>query len=77
MKKDSEKKKNQKENSKLIFEKKNTNTFNAKANSNLQKKSQELSPIALMKYRIEEMNRKLYEKRNQSKKTPKSTENRE
>ncbi len=67
MKKDSEKKKNQKENSKLIFEEKNLNTFNANRNTNLPKEKQELSTIDLMKYRIEEMNKKLLEKRNQRK----------
>ena len=67
MKIDSERKKNQKENSDMMFEEKNQNTFKSKQNIKPEKEKQELSPIALMKHRIEEMHRKLFEKRIQRK----------
>ena len=67
MKKILERKKKLKENESMILEEKNLNTFNSKPNIKLEKEKQELSPIALMEHRIEEMHRKLFEKRNQKK----------
>ena len=69
MKKVSKKEKNHKENDKMMLEKQQQNSFSAKQNIQLEKENQELSPIALMRHRIEEMNRKLLEKRNLRKKT--------
>ncbi len=57
------------ENDEMIIEEKNQNTFKSKQNIKLDKEKQELSPIALMKHRIEEMHKKLFEKRNQRKLT--------
>jgi len=64
MKEVSEKKKKQMKIDSMILEEKNLNTFSSKPNINLEKEEQELSPIALMKHRIEEMHRKLFEKHN-------------
>ena len=50
-----------------MFEKKNQNTFSSKPNIILEKETQELSPIDIMKHRIDEMNKKLFEKRNRRK----------
>jgi hypothetical protein len=47
----------------MILEEKNLNTFSSKPNLKPDNEEQELSPIALMKHRIEEMHRKLFEKR--------------
>jgi hypothetical protein len=63
MKKVSERKKKQTENDCMILEEKNLNTFSSKPNLKPDNEEQELSPIALMKHRIEEMHRKLFEKR--------------
>lgn len=59
----------QKEKNDMILEEKYQNTFKSKQNIKLEKEKQELSPIALMQHRIEEMHRKLFEKRNQRKLT--------
>ena len=67
MKKVSEKRKKQKENDSMMLEERNLNSFSSKPNIKLEKEKQELSPIALMKQRIEEMHRKLFEKRIQRK----------
>jgi len=48
---------------------KNLNTFSSKSNIKLENEEQELSPIALMQHRIEEMHRKLFENHNLRKKT--------
>ena len=69
MKKFSKEGKKQKEKNEMILEEKNQNTFKSKQNIKLEKEKQELSPIALMQHRIEEMHRKLFEKRNQRKLT--------
>jgi len=69
MKKVSEKKMKQTEIDSMILEEKNLNTFSSKPNIKHEKKEQELSPIALMKHRIEEMHRKLFEKRDLRKMT--------
>ena len=68
MKKDSERKRKQKENDSMMLEEKNLNSFSSKPNIKLEKEKQGLSPIALMEHRIEEMHRKLFEKRNQRRK---------
>ena len=67
MKKVSKKEKKQTENNNIMLEKQQQNSFSAKQNIPLEKENQELSPIALMRHRIEEMNRKLLENRNQRK----------
>ena len=67
MKKVSERKKKRKDDNNLIHKEKDPNTFKSKQNIKPEKENHELSPIALMKHRIEEMNRKLFEKRNQRK----------
>ena len=51
----------------MMLEEKNLNSFSSKPNIKHEKEMHELSPIALMKHRIEEMYRKLFEKRNQRK----------
>jgi len=71
MKKVSEKRKKQEENDNMKLEENSLNTFSSLPNIKLEKKNQELSPIALMEHRIEEMHRKLFEKRNQRKNTEK------
>ncbi|MHA1645991.1 MAG: hypothetical protein ACTSVL_00320 [Promethearchaeota archaeon] len=48
----------------MHLEEKNLNTFSSLPNIDLKKKNQDLSPIALMEHRIEEMHKKLFEKRN-------------
>ena len=67
MKKVSKKEKKQTEKDNMILEEQDHNSFSAKKNIQLEKENQELSPIALMRHRVEEMNRKLSEKRNQRK----------
>lgn len=69
MKEVSEKKKKKTEIDSMILEEKNLNTFSSKPNIKLDNGEQELSPIALMQHRIEEMHRKLFENRNLRKKT--------
>ena len=64
MKKVSERKKKQTEIDCMILDEKNLNTFSSKPNLKPDNEDQELSPIALMKHRIEEMHRKLFERRN-------------
>jgi len=63
----------------MIIDEKESNWFNLnqKKSMNPKEKKTKLSLIALMKYRIEKMNRKLSENRNQSKLTTKAKENRE
>ena len=63
----------------MIIDEKKSNLFNLKQKKNMKPKDKKtkLSHIALMKYRIEQMNRKLSENRNQSKLTTKAKENRE
>lgn len=67
MKKIFERKKKLEENDNMMLEKKNQITFSSKPNNKLEKEKHGLSPIALMEHRIEEMHRKLFEKRNQRK----------
>ena len=49
--------------------------LNSKQKLKNKREKTKINPRTLMRYRIEEMNRKLYEKCNQSKKTTKSREN--
>ena len=69
MKNNSKEKENHKEKIKMKVDEKESIIFNLKQEQTLNHKEEKttLSPIALMKYRIEEMNRKLSEKRNQRK----------
>ncbi len=67
MKKVSKKRKKQEKNDSMHLEENSLSTFSSLPNIKLEKKNQELSPIALMEHRIEEMHRKLFEKRNQRK----------
>ena len=69
MKKILERKKKLKEKDSMILDERNQNTFSSKPNTKLEKQKQELSPIATMEHRIEEMHKKLFEKRNQRKLT--------
>jgi len=63
----------------MIIDEKESNLFNLKQNKSMKPKEKKtkLSLIAIMKYHIEEMKRKLSENRNQSKLTTKAKENRE
>ena len=72
MKKVSKKEKKPTENDNKLEEQQQQNSFSAKLNNHLIKETPELSPIELMKYRIEEMNRKLLENRNQKRNYKKS-----
>ena len=69
MKKVLERRMKQNEIDSMMLEEKNLNTFSSKPNIKLENEKQELSPIALMEHRIEEMYRMLFERRNQRKKT--------
>lgn len=69
MKKSSKEGENQKRKNEMMLEEKNPKLIDSKLNIKIQKEKQELSPIALMKHRIEEMNKILFEKRNQRKGT--------
>ena len=55
------KKKKLTENDTMMLDEQQQNSFSAKPNNQLGEDQQELSPIELMKHRIEEMNRKLLE----------------
>ena len=67
MKKVPKKEKKKTENENMVLEEQQKYSFRVKQNIQLEKENQELSPIALMRHRIEEMNRILLEKRNQRK----------
>nr|QEE17242.1 hypothetical protein DSAG12_03074 [Candidatus Prometheoarchaeum syntrophicum] len=67
MKEVSKKVKKLTETNKKILKDQPQNSFSAKQKIKIENENQELSPIALMRHRIEEMNRKLLEKRNQGK----------
>ena len=73
MKKVLERRRKLRENDNMMLEEKNLNCFSSKPNIKLEKEEQELSPIALMKHRIEKMHRKLFEKRDLRKYTKKKS----
>ena len=55
------KKKKLTENDTMMLDEQQQNSFSAKINNQLGNDQEDLSPIELMKHRIEEMNRKLLE----------------